>query len=239
MGLFSKSCCMSKALKQVVGEKIAARVKSGETIGIGTGSTVLAAIKCISERVRTENLRIRAVVTSYQSSLACGEAGIEVIDPLSLKAPMLDWGFDGADEVDKQCRLIKGQGAAMLREKIVAAFCKSFIVIVDNSKLSNSLGTLMPVPVECIPEAFTFVQLKIKNLGAVRSELRSGLPGKHGPVVTEKGNLVLDTWFQKIEDTTEDAIKSLPGVVESGLFSNYASEVWVARDSGEIDVYSK
>ena len=234
---------MNDVLKRVVATKIAERLKSGETIGVGTGSTVAIAITCIAERVKAENLHISAIVTSYQSAIACADAGIAVIDAMSLPASapnwgQVDWGFDGADEVDDRCRLIKGLGGAMLREKIVASLCKHYIIIIDESKLSSRLGSLAPVPIECVSESLSLVKRRIETLGATHVSLRSGLPGKHGPVITERGNLILDAWFSTIEDSLELDIKSIPGVVESGLFVKYASEVWSVSQDLAIHVRS-
>jgi ribose 5-phosphate isomerase A len=239
---------VSETLKQAIGDRLAARTKTGDIIGIGTGSTVQYAIEAIGRRVRTEGISIRAVVTSYQSAEACGLAGIEVLDfqgwmassqgpsgQAAAGAGFLNWGFDGADEVDQRCRAIKGKGAALLREKIVAAVCREFVLLVDYTKVSDRLGVKSAVPVECVPESWWYVTEGLRCLGATHSELRSGLPGKHGPVITERGNVVLDAMFSEISDDLEGEIKKITGVVENGIFTFQATQVLVAGGDGTIE----
>ena len=238
---------MSDNLKRLIGERIAAKVRTGEIIGIGTGSTVQFAIQAIGNRIVTEKLSVRAIVTSYQSAQACGAAGIDVLDFHSWVASptfdeegkilqkRLEWGFDGADEVDRRFRAIKGKGAALLREKIVASVCTEFVLLVDHSKVSDSLGTRSKVPIECIPESWPYVMNGLLKLGSTRSELRSGLPGKHGPVITERGNFVLDASFSEISDDLEGEIKKITGVVESGIFTSHATQVLIAAKDQSIE----
>jgi ribose 5-phosphate isomerase A len=242
---------VSDTLKRAIGERLAARVRTGEVIGIGTGSTVQCAIEAIGRRIRDDGLFVRAVVTSYQSAEACGVAGIDVIDfhgwmaspsasgGETKGAGRLAWGFDGADEVDRRCRAIKGKGAALLREKIVAAVCREFVLLVDYSKVSDCLGEKSEVPVECVPESWCYVMEGLARLGATRSELRSGLPGKHGPVITERGNVVIDASFHEIADDLEGEIKKLTGVVENGIFTFHATQVLVAGGDGTIEEWSR
>lgn len=218
-------------MKEIVGREIAGRVKDGQILGVGTGSTVDAAIDAIAARVRSEGLRVSALTTSYQSAVTLGRSGIAVLDPLSYDGEV-HWGFDGADEVDPRHRLIKGKGGAQLREKILAARCGEFVVIVDESKLVRRLGERTAVPVEVVPEALGRVTSDLGKLGASEVTLRSGLPGKHGPVISEAGNLILDARFPEIGDSLERDLKCLVGVVESGLFFSYATEVLVAGGDG-------
>lgn len=242
---------MSETLKRAIGDRLAARVKSGEVIGIGTGSTVQCAIEAIGRRIRDDGLVVRAVVTSYQSAESCGDAGIDVVDLhnwaasshrpelTERSAPRLAWGFDGADAVDRRCRAIKGKGAALLREKIVASICKEFVLLVDYTKVSDRLGGKSEVPVECVPESWSYVMEGLARLGALRSNLRSGLPGKHGPVITERGNVVIDAAFPDISDDLEGEIKKLTGVVENGIFTFHATQVLVAGGDGTIEEWAR
>lgn len=218
-------------MKELVAREIASRVKDGDVLGIGTGSTVDLALKEIGERIRGEGLTVSALTTSYQSAMSCGQFGICLLDPLSYEGE-LTWGFDGADEVDSKLRLIKGRGAAMLREKIVAERCRAFVVIIDDSKLVSRLGERCPVPVEVIPEALHSVKRRLLSFGATSIVLRDALPGKHGPVITEKGNVVLDVVLPSISEDAEREIKGIAGVVETGLFLTQASEVVVGGKDG-------
>ncbi|RMD84220.1 MAG: ribose-5-phosphate isomerase RpiA [Candidatus Dadabacteria bacterium] len=211
------------------GKEIAKRVRDGDLIAAGTGSTVEAALKEIGRRVSEERIRLSIVPTSLKTAEAAARCGITVVDPTSVDE--FEWGFDGADEVDPRLRLIKGGGGAMLMEKILAVRCKRFIVIVDESKLVQRLGERCPVPVEVIPEATSYVKDKLLSLGAERAVIRKA-KAKHGPVITEKGNMIVDASFAEIGDDLEDSINQITGVVENGLFTDHADEIIVGRTEG-------
>lgn len=215
-------------MKLAVGEALAQEVKDGDIIGVGTGTTVDVALTCIGERVRMESLRIAIVPTSLESAWRCEELGFTVLD--SNTQETVEWSFDGADEVSPEGWLIKGRGAALLREKILAAKSKRYIIIVGENKLVKKLGKNHPIPVEAIPEASGFVQTEMTKLGANQVEMRAG-QAKHGPVITEAGNVLLDCWFENVENGLETRIKSTVGVVESGLFMGFEPEVLVGKDS--------
>lgn len=225
-----------ESLKRQVGEALAKRVEDGQVIGIGTGSTVDAAIDAIATRVRSEGIRIAAVPTSFDSAVRCASAGLWVLDPRTVAR--LDWAFDGADEVQSETLIcIKGKGAAHTNEKIQAAKAGMFVVIVDESKLVSELGQKCAVPIEVLPQSVDVATRELLRLGATEVVLRPASGGKHGAVVTENGNLVLDGRFSPITPDLENRIKSVVGVVESGLFvRNRPNEVLVARAGGNIDV---
>jgi len=216
-------------MKEIVAKEIAARVRNGDVIGVGTGSTVDLAIDEIAKRCKAEKLSIYVVPSSRESAIRCELAGLIVLAPTT--SANLSWGFDGADEVDSRLRLIKGKGAAMLQEKILAKKCPKFFIIVDDSKLVKRLGEKFAVPVEVIPEAQSLVLQGLKKLGATEVKLREG-SGKHGAVITESGNIILDARFAEIDDTLEARIKSLTGVVDSGIFTDICNEVLVASSAG-------
>ena len=216
-------------MKEIVAQEIAKRVKTGDVIGVGTGTTVDAALAAIGERVKAEGLRVTVVPTSYQSAWRCQELGFTVMYPGY--RGFLSWGFDGADQVTKARWAIKGKGGAMLQEKILAKRCKHFVVIADESKLVEALGVGCPIPVEVVPSALILAEEELRKAGATEVSIRSGT-GKHGPVITEAGNLILDASFSKITEALEGEIKRITGVVESGLFIGYISEVLVAGASG-------
>jgi ribose 5-phosphate isomerase A len=123
----------------------------------------------------------------------------------------------------------------MLQEKILAKRCKNFTLIVDESKVVEALGVACAIPIEVIPTALSLVEEGLRSLGATEVTLRSGT-GKHGPVITEAGNIILDATFSKIHEGMERDIKSIVGVVDSGLFIGYASEVLVATAGGVISL---
>lgn len=212
--------------KERVAGKIAARVKDGDVLGAGSGSTVYLALFAIAERIRREGLRVEVIPGSTEISMACLQLGIPQTTLLD-KRP--DWTFDGADEVDPSRNLIKGRGGAMFKEKLlIKSSAGTSCVIVDESKFVDRLGTHFPVPVEVFPGALTYVENALRQLGATETALRPA-GGKDGPVLTENGNLILDTRFNSIGLLLEEEIKMITGVIDSGLFIGYDVEVLVAK----------
>ncbi len=219
---------MSKAL---VALAVAKRVKDGDIIGLGSGSTAELAVQEIAKRIANEKIRVAGVPTSHRIALCAQEAGISVLSPFT--SGKLSWAFDGADEVDPSFNLIKGNGGAMLSEKIVCkrAGVDGFVVIVSEDKLVEKLGTKFPVPVEIVPEAQSLVEEGLKTLGAKEIVLRDSKT-KYGPTVTEHNNFILDVRFETIGPELEHRIKCITGVVESGLFVGTTNEVLIAKKDG-------
>lgn len=222
-------------MKELVGEYIAQRVKDGDVLGLGSGSTAEAAIRKIGARIKNEKLKVKALVTSYKSLSLALDLGFDVL-PLSSGARPT-FGFDGADEVDPELRLIKGQGAALTREKLLSRRTGGIVIIVTEEKLVKRLGEKMPVPVEVLPDAIPDVTAKLAELNATSTMLREG-SGKFGPVVTEHGNFLLDAVFPDIPNDFEERIKGVPGVIESGIFTKDAAEVIVAKE-GKLYSFKK
>jgi ribose 5-phosphate isomerase A len=218
--------------KALVGLEIAKKVTTNSIIGVGTGSTVDAAISAIAERIKNENLVIQVVPTSYQSAWACTEAGLTVLSPTY--AHEISWGFDGADAVDKKGNAIKGKGAAMLEEKVLAHKCREYFLIVDDSKVADDICKKCAIPVEVLPSGYGLALSGLKKIGATEISLRDGKPGKHGPVLTERGNIILDAIFTSFSDGLEQRIKSITGVIDSGLFENCANKIFVASSTGSV-----
>jgi len=210
--------------KEAVAERVAQRVRDGQVIGVGSGSTAYLAVLAIGERATREGLSITCVPTSVEVAQVCAAAGL-VTAGLAEVRP--EWGFDGADEVhdtDDVVRLIKGRGGAMLREKLVMASQATTLILVDRSKLVERLGERFPVPVEVHPAALHLVDDRLRGLGATDVTLRPA-GGKDGPVITESGNLILDARFGPIPDRLEADIAAIPGVIESGLFVGYPVDI--------------
>ncbi|MDB5105162.1 MAG: rpiA [Fibrobacteres bacterium] len=209
--------------KQSVGLEAAKHVKDGMVVGLGTGSTATFFIRELGRRIKEENLGIRGVSSSLACSLLARSEGVPLVPPDQIDR--IDLYVDGADEVDPAKGLIKGRGAAMVGEKLLAEACDRFIVIVDEGKLVQRLGAKFPVPVETMPAASTFVQRGIAALGG-KPVLRLAPGGKDGPVVSDNGNLILDVTFAGTPDwnAIDAALNGLPGVVGHGLFLRYASK---------------
>lgn len=213
--------------KRLAGEAAAGLVKDGMVVGLGTGSTVLWTIRRLSERRREEGLEFLAVPTSFQAENAAIEGRIALT---SLNShPILDLAIDGADQVDSRFYVIKGGGAAHTREKVVSCSARRFVIVADKSKFVERLTH--PVPIELLPFSLRLVERRIVELGG-RPVLRIGRM-KDGPVITDNGNFVMDADFGLIEDPVGLAsrIRSIPGVVEHGIFDNL-DELYLAGENG-------
>jgi ribose 5-phosphate isomerase A len=211
----------NKEAKQKVADKIAAKVKDGDVLGVGSGSTSYMALLAIAEKIKAEKLNVKAITTSVEITMVCSNLGIPTT---TLFENRPDWYFDGADEVDPNNSLIKGRGGAMFKEKLIMASSPLTYIIVDETKLVQKLGTNFPVPVEVFPAALLYVEQQLKAMGANSLTLRPA-KGKDGPIITENGNLVLDAHFDDIDNDLERKIKSITGVIESGLFIGYNVEI--------------
>ncbi|GAB3912871.1 ribose 5-phosphate isomerase A [Mucilaginibacter boryungensis] len=213
--------------KEKVAAEIAAKVKDGDVLGVGSGSTSYLALLAIAERVKKEKLNIRAIPTSLEISMFCSKWGIPLTTLFEHKP---NWLFDGADEVDPNKSLIKGRGGAMFKEKLLMSCSPINYIIVDESKIVDKLGTNFPVPIEVFPQALLHVEEELKKIGANEIVLRPA-KGKDGPCITENGNLILDCRFNNMHSHFEKDIKAITGVIESGLFMGYNLEVLVAANN--------
>ena len=187
-----------QTLKQQAAEYAAAFVQSGMIIGLGTGSTAIFATRRIAQRIsRGELTGILAIPTS----LATEAAAIELAIPLTTLAehPRIDLTIDGADEVDPDLNVIKGGGGALLREKIVAQVTERLVIVVDDSKLSDHLGTRFAVPVEVIPFGWESQARFLADLGADVTLRMDG----DAPYHTDQGNIILDCSFGPIADPAD------------------------------------
>ena len=203
--------------KIILAKKVAEKVKDGDCIGFGSGSTSYLAIIEIAKKIKDENLKITAIPTSYEIKLLCNSLEIPVASILEKKP---DWSFDGTDEFDKNNWLIKGRGAAMFKEKLNIKASKKVYILADSSKFVNKLGDKFSIPVECFAESINYAQEELIKMGATECILRKG-KGKDGPIVTENNNLILDVKFDNIDKDLEQKIKSITGVIETGLFIGY------------------
>ena len=205
-------------------------LKDGFTVGLGSGSTAAYAIKEMGRRIRQKKWGILGVPTSHQALRLAVDSGIPIttLD----EHPELDLTIDGADQIDKELNLIKGMGGALTREKIVASATKELVIVADQTKLVEKLGKNQPLPVEVLPFALPTVMLRIQEMGG-NPILREG-KGKVGPVVTDNGNLIIDANFGPIDSPKELnlRLKSIPGVIETGLFIGMTDVVYVGKPAG-------
>jgi ribose 5-phosphate isomerase A len=213
----------NREAKEELGRRIALKVEDGQVIGVGSGSTAAIAIQKIAERVKSEGLRVTAICTSAEVTLACAALDLPV-GTLLQYCP--DWSFDGADEVDGERNMIKGRGGAMFLEKIVMQASPRNYILVDQSKLVARLGEKFAIPVEVLPMALRVVERELSRLGTTEQALRLAVK-KDGPEITEHGNLILDVRFPQIGKSLERDLAAIPGVIESGLFMGRDIEVMV------------
>ncbi len=200
-------------MKKAAGQAALAYVQPGTIVGVGTGSTVnffIDALASIKDQIQA------AVSSSIASTERLKALGIPVMDLNDIDG--FDIYVDGADEINAQMEMIKGGGAALTREKIVAAVAKRFICIVDNSKQVDVLGKF-PLPVEVIPMAREYVARELRKLG--------GDPVYRQGVVTDNGNDILDVHGLQITDAKglENTLNNLVGVVTVGLFAHRGADV--------------
>jgi ribose 5-phosphate isomerase A len=208
-------------LKAMVGEAATAHVQAGSVIGVGTGTTV----NCFIDALAAMPQRIKAAVSSSeQSTERLRRHGIEVIDPNSVDE--LSVYIDGTDEIDHAGHMIKGGGAALTREKIVADIARRFVCIADESKLVQTLGRF-PLPIEVIPMAAAQIARRLRALG--------GEPMLRAGVVTDNGGQIIDVRGLTITDPAamEREINQWPGVVSVGIFArNKATVCLLGTPSG-------
>lgn len=217
--------------KKMAGEKAAEYVQNGMALGLGTGSTVRFFVERLGELVG-EGLDVVGVPTSKRTEDLARQVGV----PLTTleETPTLDMAVDGADEVDPNLNLIKGMGGALLREKIVASSCKEFIVIADESKLVDKLGTKSPLPVEVTQFGWTSVKEWISKLGCIPNlRIVEG-----NPYLTDNQNYLLECEFKGIDDPydLDKRLHNFPGVVETGLFLDLACRAIIGKESGVQEI---
>ncbi len=201
-------------------------VKDGFIVGLGSGSTAAFAIEALGERMRKENLHIMGIPTSSQAFQLAVEQKIPVttLD----EHPTIDVTIDGADQLTGELYLIKGGGAALSREKIVASASKLNVIIADQQKKVKYLGEKNQfVPIEVLPFALCLVKQKLIELGA-KCIVREA-KGKLGPIITDNGNAVIDAYFGEIQKPAELAakVKMITGVVETGFFIGLTDIVYL------------
>lgn len=219
----------------VNGKKLAAGkaieyIRSGMTLGLGTGSTAYWAIQGISELVK-QGMELKAIATSMQSEALARELNIPIV--AFSEVDQLDITIDGADEVDESLNLIKGGGGALLREKIVAAATKFYIIIVDDSKLVHQLGKF-PLPVEVAPFGWEKTRQKLEKLGCT-SQLRTA---NDKVFITDNHHYILDCAFGTIKDpaSLNQQINAIAGVMDNGLFIQMADIVIAGAADGQTKV---
>jgi ribose 5-phosphate isomerase A len=224
--------------KYVAAKRAVDYVRPGMKVGLGTGSTAAWMVRCLGERVREEGLRITGVPTSTRTAELARSVGIHVV---SLdEAKWLDVTIDGADEFDRNLALIKGGGAALLQEKIVATASDQMIVIADAAKEVTTLGAF-PLPVEVIPFGWqttkALIEETLEALDVLNRDVTLRMNGGR-PLVTDESNYILDLHLRRIGNPRQLALvlNQIPGVVENGLFIDICDIVVIGHPDGRVTV---
>ncbi len=227
--------------KAAAGARALEMVEDGMALGLGTGSTAGWFVRLLSERIKREGLQVQGVATSSATVWLAEELGVPLrrLDEVS----RIDLTVDGADEFDGRLDLIKGGGAALLQEKIVAAASDRMVVIADESKRVTRLGGF-PLPVEIVRFGWTSTRRQLVSLlagmdvGGTEITVRMG---SSGPLVTEEGHFILDLHLRQIGDppALATALNAIPGVVEHGLFIDMANAVVIGHPDGSAEVIER
>jgi len=219
------------AAKRAVAYAAADLVQDGMKLGLGSGSTFLFVLERLAQRMKSEKLRIAGVPTSAGTAAAAQQHGIPLLS--MVEVDWLDMAIDGADEIDPKKNMIKGGGAALTREKIVAAAAREMVVIVDESKLVPVLGEKFRLPVEVLTFGWQQTERAIADTGCVPTLRRTK---SDDPLLTDNGNYVLDCKYDGITDPKRlhDQLNAIPGVLDNGLFVGMAGRVLVSDASGKV-----
>lgn len=224
--------------KQKAALKAVEHVEDGFIVGLGSGSTAAFAVEAIGERVKTEGIKVMGIPSSYQAF----ELAVQHAIPVTTleEHPVIDVTIDGADQLTPELALIKGGGAALAREKIVASASKVNIIIADAAKKAPYLGCNNQfVPVEVIPFALSPVKRRLAEMGG-KVTVREA-KGKLGPIITDNSNAIIDVVFGEIKNPDELAIKikMIPGVAETGLFVGLTDIAYLGTADGTEKIAAK
>ena len=228
------------AFKKAAAEKAAQLVAPDMTIGLGTGSTAAHLVAALGARVR-DGLEIKAIPTSKDTEDKARAAGIDIIIPD--ETTEIDIAIDGADEIGPSLTLIKGGGGALLREKIVADAARRFIVIADSSKVVRTLGAF-PLPVEIEPFCWALTVRRLRDTlsahGYIDVDVSLRPDNDGNSFLSDGGNYIADCALNAIDEPARlnEALRALPGVVETGLFVGMADHAIVAGPDGVKEITS-
>jgi len=209
--------------KELVAEQAAKQVADGMLVGLGTGSTANCFIEALAQRSREEGLKVTTVASSMVSALKAQQLGLDVLD--FEQVSRIDLYIDGADEVSPELTLLKGQGADLVREKLLATAAERFLVLIEANKLVECIGQHFAIPIEVMPFAWKLVKKQLEAIGG-RGDLRRNADGF---AISSYGGLIADVSFDLTIDAEmlNDALNSIPGIVEHGIFYALATTVLI------------
>lgn len=208
-------------------------VTAGMLIGLGAGRTAARGIRALAHRVRSEQIGVRCVAASERAAQDARDLGLDVLDFGVIE--QVDYLIDGADEVDRAMRIMKGSRGAMTRERILCWASKRTCFMVTADKVAESqIGTRAPLPVAVMAYGLASTRRSLRHIG-LNGVLRRDIDGKM--FITDNGNLVLDATLSGDEDLLDlaDELNSIPGVVDHGLFLDEADEILIERHDGTIE----
>jgi ribose 5-phosphate isomerase A len=222
---------MNKEIREFLGSHAANLIEDNMIVGLGTGRTANSFVKALAKRCEL-GLKIKAVASSLQTEKLSSQLGIDVLNINDVDR--IDVTVDGADEVDEERNIIKGGGGALLREKILSFASDKFVVLIEDSKLVKKIGEF-PLPVEIVPYGCWVAKKKIELLN-LECKWRMN---EEEFFLTDNNNFLLDIYFNSfIEDPIElqEALKNIPGVVETGLFLNMADQILIGSSTKTVTI---
>ncbi|MDO9046799.1 MAG: ribose-5-phosphate isomerase RpiA [Methylobacter sp.] len=211
--------------KELIAKHAANQVADGMLVGLGTGSTANCFIEELAHRIREQGLKVTTVSSSIASAIKAQQLGLPVLG--FEQVSHIDLYVDGADEVSPELTLLKGQGADLVREKLLATASKQFLVLVESNKLVERIGQHFAIPIEVMPFAWQLVKKQLEANGG-QGDLRQNA-NKNGFAISSHGSLILDMSFDVHTDakTLNDILNSIPGIVEHGIFYALATTVLI------------
>ena len=211
-------------------EAAVAPIESGMIVGLGTGRTASRAILALAERVREEHIDVKCVSTSHVTDTLARAHQMSLVDFTLMER--VDYMFDGADEVDEQMRMLKGQHGAIVRQRIMARAAAKRVYLVDEPKLVQKLGRRTSLAIAILPWALASIRADLRNMG-LNGVVRRTLDG--GLFFTDNATLVLDVMLgeQNVEELA-DELDHVPGVIDHGLFIDEADEILVGLSDGKV-----
>jgi len=227
--------------KELVARYASSLVKDGQVVGLGSGTTAAIFVRELAKRVMDEGLKIVAIPSSIPIklltlSLAIPTASLD-------EYPEVDIDVDGADEVDRSLNLLKGGSYGVFTsEKILAASSKTFIVIADHRKPVKKLHTRFPIPLEVLKDARSLVFRRLKEMGGEPKLRVQKVDGEEVPLMTERGNLIVEVWFRNLEigfRELDDELRRIPGVLETGLFLGGMTDMVCIGVGEEVRVFKR
>ncbi len=218
-----------------VAQRASRQVRDGDVLGLGSGSAVAIFARALGGRVKKEKLRVSIVPSSLQAWGLASENGLAFASDSAHCPKVLDIAVDGADQVASRTRsMIKGGGGQLLREKIILSASRRIFILVQRAKVVERLGG--PVPIEVMQFAIETARERLKRNFGAKADLRK--LGKGYPYYTESGNVILDAQFkEEVEDprSLETLLKSIPGVVEVGVFNCRVDKFFVGNQDGSVE----